>query len=302
MAGLESLPADEADAAVLAAALQLQRLLADPRIVQAADPWVTHEDEEAEADGSPSSPWSGLSRTGTVIQRLSSEDGDVRGEMGYNWGEVSISSSSGSSVDFVELAAAEAEAARRRREAAEAADAAAQRRRPPAKPLTFVCSLRDHQNAAVLRAIADVACRTASASVAAAVRRHGDGAAAGTEAAADGGGGGGWARGLSIEAVEPGAIVSGILAQVAADPRLASGLEDLLDESGCELYLKRPDRYGLPPLERLSWEQVCEVVHATGDAALGYQHRGHLVLAPPAASPLVLVAGDKLVVLSESFL
>ena len=39
-----------------------------------------------------------------------------------------------------------------------------------------------------------------------------------------------------------------------------------------------------------------------GDVALGYMHRGHLHLAPPADTQLVLVAGDKLVVLSEGFL
>lgn len=49
--------------------------------------------------------------------------------------------------------------------------------------------------------------------------------------------------------------------------------------------------------------QVCEVVRSQGDdLALGYLHRGHLHLAPPRDTQLVLVAGDKLVVLSESFL
>ncbi len=44
--------------------------------------------------------------------------------------------------------------------------------------------------------------------------------------------------------------------QVGADPRLVSGLEDLLDEQGCEVYIKRPDRYGLKPLQRFTWSQV----------------------------------------------
>jgi hypothetical protein len=55
--------------------------------------------------------------------------------------------------------------------------------------------------------------------------------------------------------------------------------------------------------------QVCEAVRTSccaslsgADLALGYLHRGHLVLAPPMDGALVFVPGDKLVVLSESFL
>ena len=47
-----------------------------------------------------------------------------------------------------------------------------------------------------------------------------------------------------------------VCVQVGADPRLVSGLEDLLDEQGCEVYIKRPDRYGLKPLDRFTWSQV----------------------------------------------
>jgi hypothetical protein len=54
------------------------------------------------------------------------------------------------------------------------------------------------------------------------------------------------------------------LTQVGADPRLVSGLEDLLDEQGCEVYIKRPDRYGLKPLQRFTWSQVR--ASACGDA------------------------------------
>ncbi|KAG2421976.1 hypothetical protein HYH02_015562, partial [Chlamydomonas schloesseri] len=146
--------------------------------------------------------------------------------------------------------------------AAAARGGGGKRRRLPSRPLTFVCALRDPHYRTVLRHVAARACRAAVAAVAAAVGTVGG--------AVSGGAGGSAARGLSIEVVEPGTLVSGILAQVGADPRLVSGLEDLLDEQGCEVYIKRPDRYGLAPLSRLSWEQV-------------------------------LVAGDKLVVLSEHF-
>ncbi|KAG2454852.1 hypothetical protein HYH02_000684 [Chlamydomonas schloesseri] len=254
----------------------------------------------------------------------------------------------------------------------------------PNKPLTFVCTLHDPQNRSVLQHIAATACRTAIATVAAAVSAYrppaaiaaaGQGAGAspsagfpaaasplpaddmeptfsvdfpsagynlqqqngvpgsedsssssssdsvdgsddssyvgssdGNSSSSGGDGGalamGAAARGMTIEIVEPGALISGMLAQVGADPRLVSGLEDLLDEQGCEVYIKRPDRYGLKPLQRFTWSQVCEVVRCApgGDVALGYMHRGHLHLAPPADTQLVLVAGDKLVVLSESFL
>ncbi|KAG2440098.1 hypothetical protein HXX76_004212 [Chlamydomonas incerta] len=203
----------------------------------------------------------------------------------------------------------------------------------PNKPLTFVCTLHDPQNRSVLQHIAATACRTAIATVAAAVSAYRppaaaagpaaaataaaaysfampssmpenvdptfsvdfpsagypmqrpSGASSGSSSSSDsvdgdgnsyssgssdangyssssgsahGAGGaamGAAARGMTIEIVEPGALISGMMAQVGADPRLVSGLEDLLDEQGCEVYIKRPDRYGLKPLDRFTWGQ-----------------------------------------------
>ncbi|GLC42605.1 hypothetical protein PLESTM_001355600 [Pleodorina starrii] len=165
-----------------------------------------------------------------------------------------------------------------------AAAAAAGRR-----PLTFVCSLRDPQNRSVLQHIGVEACRTAIHTATAAA------VAAGCGGAAPG-------RGLSIEVIEPEALISGMLAQVGAEPLLVSALEDLLDEEGCEIYIKRCDRYGIAPGSRVSWAQVAEVVRQEDDVALGFLHRGRLHLAPPAEEVWEVAPGDKLVVLSEAFL
>jgi hypothetical protein len=47
--------------------------------------------------------------------------------------------------------------------------------------------------------------------------------------------------------------------------------------------------------------QVMEIVRREDDVALGFLHRGHLLLAPSAEEQLTIVSGDKLVVLSEAF-
>ncbi len=45
-------------------------------------------------------------------------------------------------------------------------------------------------------------------------------------------------------------------AQVGAEPQLVTALEDLLDEQGCEIYIKRCDRYGMANGSRVTWAQV----------------------------------------------
>lgn len=46
--------------------------------------------------------------------------------------------------------------------------------------------------------------------------------------------------------------------QVGAEPLLVGALEDLLDEQGYEIYIKRCDRYGMAPSNHISWGQVRE--------------------------------------------
>ncbi|KAG2495046.1 hypothetical protein HYH03_006977 [Edaphochlamys debaryana] len=177
----------------------------------------------------------------------------------------------------------------------------------PLRPLTFVCPLRDPHARTVLRGIEGHSGRVAAAAAAAAVVS----AAAAVDQAVDSqagsllseeGGDGydgsartpGAVRALHIEVLEPGALVG-------ADPRLVSGLEDLLNDEGVQLAMRRPDLYGMAPLSRTTWGQVCEAVRQHGgDLALGFVQRGSLRLAPHAEERVVWVAGDRLVVLTHA--
>ncbi|GLI59479.1 hypothetical protein VaNZ11_001362 [Volvox africanus] len=263
LTGTDGLPQDEADAVAVGTALLLQRLVADP--------WVMSDvgvDEVAAAAAAAASIeteeyWDSASFVGRGSNRVGRIDnGDPQNFM--------------AAEQTLAVVAAEADGKTK---------SLRRRKHLPLQPLTFVCSLRDPQNRSVLQHIGVEACRT---TICSAEVLSSDGAVTAT-------------RGLSIEVVEPQALISGMLAKVGSEPLLVSALEDMLDQEGYEIYIKRCDGYGIRPGSQVSWAQVSEVVRARQDVALGYIHRGQLHLAPPADMNLRLAEGDKLVVMSEDW-
>ncbi|GIL77230.1 hypothetical protein Vretimale_3092 [Volvox reticuliferus] len=273
LTGTDGLPSDEADAVAVGTALLLQRLVADP--------WVMSHvsmEEVAAASFDTEEYWGSASFASRSMNSLNSID--------FNNLPILITAEPTAAA----VAADQAEAVAEEVTAALADDGKKifPRRRPqlPSRPLTFVCSLRDPQNRSVLQHIGVEACRTNMCSADLAELLNSDGTVTAS-------------RGLSIEVVEPQALVSGMLAKVGAEPLLVSALGDMLDDEGYEIYLKRCEGYGIPPCSHVSWAQVSEVVRARQDVALGYIHRGQLHLAPPSDMTLRLEEGDKLVVMSE---
>ncbi len=105
--------------------------------------------------------------------------------------------------------------------------------------------------------------------------------------------------------------------QAAAEPELQAVFSELFDSSqGCEIYLRRPVRYGLkvPAAAAASttaagdaastvlvWGQVVEAVRAQEQTVIGLlKADGSLLMAPDMLSEVHLVIGDRLVVISDS--
>ncbi|KAI3438204.1 hypothetical protein D9Q98_000641 [Chlorella vulgaris] len=90
---------------------------------------------------------------------------------------------------------------------------------------------------------------------------------------------------LTAELLQPGELVSGMLLQVAHEPALAPALSELIDSCVCdnELYLRRPERYGLSG-PGTSFAAVEELARFRGESALGYITGEQLFLAPPSDS------------------
>ncbi|GFR41990.1 hypothetical protein Agub_g2802, partial [Astrephomene gubernaculifera] len=254
LTGLDSLPQEQADATAAALALTLQKLLARA----AAEAEMVAEEAAVTA----------AAMTGA---------------------EVAAAASAAVVSPAAHADAGSAAASGPKSSSAAAAGTSATAPPPPSQllpPLTFVCSLYDTQNRTVLQHIA-AAGEAAGAAGNAARARSSNGSRVLAAAAAGGGRGGGRGRGgprprprgLRVEVIEPAALQSGMLAQVASEPLLGPCLADLLDEQGCELYVRRPEEYGLVPYSHVTWGQVCEAVRGAGgpaggggscDVALGY--------------------------------
>ncbi|EFJ44227.1 hypothetical protein VOLCADRAFT_118786 [Volvox carteri f. nagariensis] len=220
LSGTEGLPPDEADAVAVGTALLLQRLVADPWVMSCGGAEDVAAAAAVAASIDPDEYWRSAVLAGDGVRGSFSSISSINDDDGESTSE---------------SAAAVAAAA--------AAAPFEQRPPPPSRPLTFVCSIRDPQTRSVLQYIGVEACRTAvRTAVVAAVPGVGGGGAVAS-------------RGLNIEIIEPQALISGMLAQVGAEPMIVSALEDLLDEEGYEIYIKRSDRYGIPPYSHVSWSQ-----------------------------------------------
>lgn len=89
--------------------------------------------------------------------------------------------------------------------------------------------------------------------------------------------------------------------QVAHEPALAAALSELIDScKGAELYLRRPERYGLGSSTAHSWAEVSELARLREETALGYiGPDGRLVLVPDSTAAMHYGRDARIVVLSE---
>lgn len=89
--------------------------------------------------------------------------------------------------------------------------------------------------------------------------------------------------------------------QVAHEPALAAALSELIDScQGNELYLRRPERYGLGSSAAHSWAEVSELARLRQETALGYiAPDGRLVLVPDSTVTMHYGRDARIVVLSE---
>jgi hypothetical protein len=105
---------------------------------------------------------------------------------------------------------------------------------------------------------------------------------------------------LTAELLQPGELVSGMLLQVAHEPALAAALSELIDSSvGNELYLRRPERYGLGSAGA-SFAEVAELARFRGETALGYVSGDQLHLVPSSGAAVHLSKDSRVVVLARS--
>lgn len=88
---------------------------------------------------------------------------------------------------------------------------------------------------------------------------------------------------------------------MAHEPALAAAFSELIDScQGAELYLRRPERYGLGSSTAHSWAEVSELARLRGETALGYiGPDGRLVLVPNSAAAMHYGRDARIVVLSE---
>ncbi|DBB16525.1 TPA: hypothetical protein ACH3X3_014790 [Trebouxia sp. C0006] len=108
---------------------------------------------------------------------------------------------------------------------------------------------------------------------------------------------------LTAELVHPEELMSGLLSQVAAEPDLAPLLSELVDNSdGQEIYLRRPERYGLSSSTPTSFAHVSEVTRWQQETAIGYiaGDDGKLHLAPGPDERHIFDEHARVVVIAES--
>lgn len=92
------------------------------------------------------------------------------------------------------------------------------------------------------------------------------------------------------------------LPQVAHEPKLAAALSELIDSAkGNEVYLRRPERYGLEGGGWHSFAEVGELARLRQETAIGYiAGDGQLHLVPDSAAQLHFDKDSRVVVLSDS--
>ncbi|KAL3142871.1 hypothetical protein ABBQ38_003160 [Trebouxia sp. C0009 RCD-2024] len=108
---------------------------------------------------------------------------------------------------------------------------------------------------------------------------------------------------LTAELVHPEELMSGLLSQVAAEPDLAPLLSELVDNSeGQEIYLRRPERYGLDSNKPTTFSQLSELTRWQQETAIGYiaGTDGRLHLAPDPQEKHIFDEHSRVVVIAES--
>ncbi len=103
-------------------------------------------------------------------------------------------------------------------------------------------------------------------------------------------------------------LVSMMLAQASETRHIAEIFREILDDDGCEVYMRPAESY-VPAGEPVNFHTVVAAARARGEAAFGYlQPRGEtarerrlggVVLNPPKSALLTFQPGDKIVVLSD---
>lgn len=93
-----------------------------------------------------------------------------------------------------------------------------------------------------------------------------------------------------------------LMAQVSENRDLEPVFEDLLDEEGCEIYLKPAQLYA--PAGQVSFADVTAAAASRGEIALGYQASGgggrRVVINPPKSETFTPSGDERVIVLAES--
>ena len=94
-----------------------------------------------------------------------------------------------------------------------------------------------------------------------------------------------------------------LMAQISEDPNMMPVVEDLLDESGSELYMKPAVHYVKPGVAVDSYT-LTESAARKGEIYLGYRHmtkvKSNVVVNPPKDQKVVFGIHDQLVVIAEN--
>lgn len=113
---------------------------------------------------------------------------------------------------------------------------------------------------------------------------------------------------ITAELLQPDEMVAGMVLQVANEPGLAATLSELtLDAVGSEIYLRRPEPYGLDGSRPFTFREVSELARLRGETALGWMSRGagndsEVVLCPVASQELPYSRNNcRIIVLAEGY-
>jgi hypothetical protein len=103
-------------------------------------------------------------------------------------------------------------------------------------------------------------------------------------------------------------LVSLMLAQASENEYLAAIFDDLLDEEGSEIYMRKVDEY-VDISKPLSFHTIAEAARRRGEVAVGYRRRrdggsdnrnmGGVVVNPVRSEMLDYVPADRIIVLAE---
>eukprot|EP01024_Parvocaulis_polyphysoides_P002027 TRINITY_DN10611_c0_g1_i2.p1 TRINITY_DN10611_c0_g1~~TRINITY_DN10611_c0_g1_i2.p1 ORF type:complete len:206 (+),score=20.83 TRINITY_DN10611_c0_g1_i2:1-618(+) len=101
---------------------------------------------------------------------------------------------------------------------------------------------------------------------------------------------------ISVDLLQPQALNSGLMTQVAAQPELIRVIDDFFHAGEVDMYLRDPGQFGLQRWQKMSWAQVQEVVRQNGETALGYLRDQDVNIAPGMNETYTVIPEDKIVV------